>query len=163
MALFPTKLEDLFAFDGLIIGSTDAPYFTAGQQQLIHEFVDRRGGGVLFLGGRDALADGGYKQSALNDLLPVVLPDRKGTSVIAPATVELTAAGRDSLITRIEEDPEKNAEKWKKLPYLLNSRSGPASARCGRPDGRGSAAGRASAPSHHPELRTRTDRRSCNR
>ncbi|MGD1097081.1 MAG: vWA domain-containing protein [Bryobacteraceae bacterium] len=117
---FPTKIEDLFTFDGLIIGSTDAPYFTAGQQEIIHEFVDRRGGGLLFLGGRDALADGGYKQSALNDLLPVVLPDRKGTYVIAPATVELTAAGRDSLITRIEEDPEKNVQKWKKLPYLLN-------------------------------------------
>ena len=117
---FPTKVEDLFGFDGLIIGSTDAPYFTAGQQELIHQFVDRRGGGLLFLGGRDSLADGGYAKSALNDLLPVVLPDRKNTFVRAPATVELTAAGRDSLITRIEDDPEKNVEKWKKLPYLLN-------------------------------------------
>ena len=31
--------------------------------------------------------------------------------------VELTPAGRDSLITRIEEDPDKNVERWKKLPY----------------------------------------------
>ena len=34
------------------------------------------------------------------------------------ADVELTAAGRDSLITRIEEDPAKNVERWKKLPYV---------------------------------------------
>ena len=54
-------MEDLFEFDGLILGSVDAPYFTATQQQMIKDFVDRRGGGLLFLGGKDALADGGYR------------------------------------------------------------------------------------------------------
>src|SRR5207247_7969398 len=29
-------------------------------------------------------------------------------------------AGRESLICRIEEDPEKNVQRWKKLPYLAN-------------------------------------------
>jgi uncharacterized membrane protein len=117
---FPTRVDDLFEFDGLIMGSSDAPYFTVTQQELIRQFVDRRGGGLLFHAGRDALADGGWAKSLINDLLPVVLPDRKKTYVIAPANVELTAAGRDSLITRIEEDPEKNVQKWKKMPYLLN-------------------------------------------
>lgn len=117
---FPTKVEELFAFDGLIIGSVDAPYLTPGQQSLIKEFVDRRGGGVLFLGGKDALADGGWKQSADVELLPTILPDRKDTFVRIGATVELTAAGRDSLITRIEDDPAKNVERWTKLPYVMN-------------------------------------------
>jgi hypothetical protein len=113
-------VEDLFEFDGLILGSVDAPYFTATQQQTIKDFVDRRGGGLLFLGGRDALADGGYARSVLNDVLPVKLPDRKNTFVRDPATSELTAQGMDSLITRIEEDPQKNVERWKNLPYLMN-------------------------------------------
>jgi len=117
---FPTKVEELFAFDGIILGSVDAPYLTPGQQTLIKDFVDRRGGGVLFLGGRDALADGGWKQSADVELLPTILPDRKDTFVRVGATVELTAAGRDSLITRLEEDPAKNVERWKKLPYVMN-------------------------------------------
>jgi uncharacterized membrane protein len=117
---FPTKIEDLFEFDGLILGSVDAPYFTANQQQMIKDFVDRRGGGLLFLGGRDSLADGGYARSVLNDVLPVKLPDSKNTFVRDPANVELTAQGRDSLITRLEEDPQKNVERWKKLPYLMN-------------------------------------------
>ncbi len=118
---FPTKVEELFGFEGLIIGSSEAAYFTPGQQQLMHDFVDRRGGGLLFLGGKDSLADGGYAKSLFNELLPVVLPERgTGTFVRAPANVELTAAGRDSLITRIEEDPVKNVERWKKLPYLMN-------------------------------------------
>jgi len=117
---FPSKVEELFAFDGLIIGSVDAPYLTPTQQTLIKDFVDRRGGGVLFLGGKDALADGGWKQSADVDLIPTVLPDRKGTFVRVGAKVELTAAGRDSLITRLEEDPAKNVDRWKNLPYVMN-------------------------------------------
>ncbi len=117
---FPTRVEDLFEFDGLILGSVDAPYFTANQQEMMKQFVDRRGGGLLFLGGREALADGGYARSVLNEVLPVKLPDRKNTFVRDPATAELTAQGRDSLITRIEEDPQKNVERWKKLPYMMN-------------------------------------------
>ncbi len=90
---FPTKVEELFAFDGMIIGSVDAPYLTPGQQTLLKDFVDRRGGGILFLGGKDALSDGGWKQSADVDLLPTILPDRKNTFVRVGANVELTAAG----------------------------------------------------------------------
>jgi hypothetical protein len=83
---FPSKLDDLFMFDGLIIGSVEAAYLTANQQDLIRQFVDRRGGGLLFLGGREALADGGYARSMyLSELLPVTLPDRKGTFVRDPA------------------------------------------------------------------------------
>ena len=117
---FPSKVAELFAFEGVILGSVDAAYLTTNQQELLHQFVDRRGGGLLFLGGRDSLGEGGYAKSLLNDLLPVTLPDRKNTFVRVSATAELTAAGRDSLITRIEEDPEKNVERWKKLPYLMN-------------------------------------------
>ena len=44
----------------MILGSVEAGYFTKTQQDLIQQFVDRRGGGLLFLGGRASLADGGY-------------------------------------------------------------------------------------------------------
>ena len=48
---FPTKPEELFAYQGLIIGGVEASYFTTPQQQAIRDFVDRRGGGLLFIGG----------------------------------------------------------------------------------------------------------------
>ena len=117
---FPTKVEQLFGFQGIILGSVEANYFTAAQQELMQQFVDRRGGGLLFLGGRASLADGGYAKVPFSDLLPVKLPDRKGTFHRDPATAELTAAGRDSLITRLDENPDRNVERWKKLPYLMN-------------------------------------------
>jgi uncharacterized membrane protein len=117
---FPTKVEELFGFSGIILGSVEANYFTQAQQGLIQEFVDRRGGGLLFLGGRASLSDGGYNKAPFTELLPIHLPDRKNTFHRDPATAELTAAGRESLICRIEEDPEKNVQRWKKLPYLMN-------------------------------------------
>jgi len=117
---FPSKPEDLFAFDGLVIGSVEAGYFTPQQQALIREFVDRRGGGVLFLGGRAALGDGGWSHSPLGDLLPVRLADAKDTFHRDPASVELTAQGGDSVICRLEEDPKRNIERWKTMPVLAD-------------------------------------------
>lgn len=118
---FPTKPEELFAFQGLIIGSVEANWFTPAQQELIREFADRRGGGVLFLGGRFGLSDGGYLQPPFNEMLPVDLPTSKNSyHPQSAATVELTQAGRDSLITRLEDNPDSNFARWKKLPYLMN-------------------------------------------
>ncbi len=61
---FPVRPEDLFAYQGIILGSVEAGYFTPLQQELLREFVDRRGGGLLFLGGRFALGDGGWGGSS---------------------------------------------------------------------------------------------------
>jgi uncharacterized membrane protein len=117
---FPTNTDDLFGYQAIIIGSVEAGYFTPVQKDLIRQFVDRRGGGLLLLGGRFALGDGGWGGSELADLLPVNLPSRKNTFERVPATVELTPAGADSLICRLVDDPARNAERWKTLPYLMD-------------------------------------------
>jgi uncharacterized membrane protein len=117
---FPNRAEDLFGYAGIIIGSVEAGYFTPAQQDLIREFVDRRGGGLLFLGGRSSLADGVWGGSSLVDLFPVVLPNKKNTFHRTPATVELTPIGSDNIICRLVDDRQANFERWKKLPYLMD-------------------------------------------
>jgi uncharacterized membrane protein len=117
---FPVRAEDLFAYQGIIVGSVEASYFSPLQQELLREFVDRRGGGLLFLGGRFSLGDGGWGGSSLVDLLPTVLPRSGHTFHRNPATAELTAAGADSPIVRLMDDPTKNVERWKKLTYLMD-------------------------------------------
>jgi len=117
---FPAKPEELFAYDGLIIGSVEANYFTQTQQDLIREFANRRGGGILFLGGRFALAEGGYLHSPLAELLPVRIPENKGTFHRDFSNQELTAQGRASLICRLVEDPERNAARWTTMPQIAN-------------------------------------------
>jgi len=117
---FPSKVDDLFGYQAIILGSVEANYFTPTQQEMIHQFVDRRGGGLLFMGGRSSLADGGYSKAPFADMLPVVLPARHDTFHRDPAQSELAPSGRDSLICRLDEDPDKNVKKWKELPYLMN-------------------------------------------
>jgi uncharacterized membrane protein len=117
---FPTRAADLFEYDALIIGSVDAGYFNPTQQQLIRDFVDRRGGGLLLLGGRQSLADGVWGGSQVAPVLPVILPEARDTFHRDPATVSLTSAGMDSVITRLVDDPAGNVERWKTLPYLMD-------------------------------------------
>lgn len=117
---FPDKAEDLFRYDGIIIGSVEAGYFTPRQQELLREYVDTRGGGLLFLGGRFALSDGGWGASSITELLPTFLPNAKSTFHRDPAITQLTAAGADSALMRLVDDPAKNVERWKTLPYLMD-------------------------------------------
>lgn len=117
---FPVRPEDLFGYSGIIIGSVAADYFSPLQQDLLREYVDRRGGGILFLGGRRSLSDGGWAASPLNELFPTFLPSGDHNFHRDPATVSLTDAGADSPITRILDDPDKNAERWRKLTYLAD-------------------------------------------
>src|SRR3984957_8760707 len=125
---FPSRPEDLFNYQGLIIGSVEATYFTRTQQELIRQFVDRRGGGLLLLGGQFALADGGWNASTLTDLMPTSLPTQTGTfhrevdprNGTTHTTAELAPAGVDNIITRLVDDPAQNAAKWKNLPYLMD-------------------------------------------
>ena len=77
VAAFPKTREELFAYRSLIIGSLEAAALTGDQLKMIAEFVDRRGGGLLMLGGPRAFAEGGWTGTAVADVLPVVLDRNK--------------------------------------------------------------------------------------
>jgi nitrogen fixation protein FixH len=82
--------------------------------------VDRRGGGLLFLGGRASLSDGGYANSSLADLVPTKLPANKGTFHRDFSKVELAAAGRENILTRLDDNPERNVQRWKEIPMVAD-------------------------------------------
>ena len=81
---FPKTREELFKYRGLIIGSVEAGLFTGDQLQMIADFVDRRGGGLLVLGGPRSLAEGGYGGTPVADALPLVIDPRTRASEPAP-------------------------------------------------------------------------------
>ena len=114
VAGFPKTREELFAYRALIIGSLEAAALTGDQLRMIAEFVDRRGGGLLMLGGPRAFAEGGYAGTAVADVLPVVL-DR--TNVQAKGTVmrlnvKPTRAGAATAVTQLGATEAASAEKW---------------------------------------------------
>ncbi|MFT5153032.1 MAG: putative membrane protein [Planctomycetota bacterium] len=75
---FPRRAEDLFVYDGLIVDDMEAAFFDGDQQALIEDFVSRRGGGFLALGGENTFVEGGYHRTPLGDLLPVYLNHQDG-------------------------------------------------------------------------------------
>ena len=70
---FPKSEEDLFKYDAIIIGSIEATFFTFDQLKAVEQFVSRRGGALMALGGPKSFNAGGYGNTPLADLLPVYI------------------------------------------------------------------------------------------
>ena len=120
VAGFPKTREELFAYRGLILGSIEAGAFTGDQLRMIAEFVDRRGGGLLMLGGPRAFAEGGYAGTAVADVLPVVL-DRnqlQPKDAVSRVSVKPTRAGSATAVTQLAATEAASAEKWGTLPVV---------------------------------------------
>ncbi|MYC90122.1 MAG: DUF3416 domain-containing protein [Gemmatimonadetes bacterium] len=116
---FPTTREDLYRYRALVLGSIEASFFTHDQLDMMADFVSERGGTLLMLGGRRALAEGGYKGTPLEDVLPVVLDEPTGstpTERLAFVKVSPTPGGANHPITRIESTVEESAARWDSLP-----------------------------------------------
>src|SRR6266404_4784372 len=73
------RREELFKYDALIIGSVEATFFTFDQLKAVEQFVLRRGGTLLALGGSKAFNTGGFGNTPLADLLPIYLNGAKET------------------------------------------------------------------------------------
>jgi len=118
---FPTEELDLFRYDALMIGSFEAAALTPEQHDMIREFVSRRGGSLLMLGGRRGLTDGGWGATSVAEVLPVRLPELDGPSFVRePATAMLAPAGSTSAMTRLEADEKANQAAWGSLPALAD-------------------------------------------
>lgn len=76
---FPKDEETLFAYDAVIIDDLEAEFFSQDQKSLLQQFVSRRGGGLLMLGGQESFGQGAYDRTAIGEILPVYL-DRDGPS-----------------------------------------------------------------------------------
>ncbi len=118
---FPGTEEELFAYQGLILGSVEASFFTADQLRSIEAFVSRRGGGLLAIGGRLAFDGGKYKGTPVADLLPLTIDGRTIDVAAAFAPVykpQLTGAGQRHTITRLNEDHAVSQKTWNDLPMI---------------------------------------------
>lgn len=116
---FPKSEEDLFKYDAVMIGSIEATFFTFDQLKAVEQFVSRRGGSLLALGGSKSFNIGGYGNTPLADLLPIYLngpgetPGESQTFKAAPAD-----RGRDHPAARLVDQPDANAKAWDLMPAL---------------------------------------------
>ena len=115
---FPLKREELFQYKALILGSVEASFFTHEQMQMLADFVNQRGGGLLALGGRHAFAEGGWAGTPVSEVLPVVLERGDAKEYFAEVKVQPTRAGLSHASTQIAATPKESEERWKTLPPL---------------------------------------------
>jgi uncharacterized membrane protein len=116
---FPTSREELFKYSGLILGSIEASAFTGEQLQNIADFVDKRGGGLLVLGGARAFAEGGWGSTPIADLLPLAIDPRTAASeptFFARLKVAPTRAGQEHAVTQIADTEAASLTRWPQLP-----------------------------------------------
>ena len=118
---FPKTVEELFAYQGLILGSIEANFFSYDQLKMIEQFVARRGGGFLGLAGSRAFDAGKYATTPIAGLLPFDLNDRIDEAempAVANFKAELTARGRTHAVTRLNEDRSLSAKAWEEMPAI---------------------------------------------
>lgn len=119
---FPATAEELFGYDGLVLGSIEANFFSYEQLRLIEQFAGRRGGGVLALGGSRAFGAGKYAGTPVAELLPVVI----GAPVPTEGARVETASHRPRLrdperihpVTRLNEDRGLSRRAWEEMPAV---------------------------------------------
>jgi uncharacterized membrane protein len=120
---FPKTREELFAYRGLILGSIEAGAFTGDQLRMISEFVERRGGGLLMLGGARSFAEGGYAGTPVADALPVTLDRPARTLDVLPVArlhVKPTRAGEAHGVTQIAGTEAASTARWADMPVLTS-------------------------------------------
>jgi uncharacterized membrane protein len=120
VAGFPKTRDELFAYKGVILGSMEASYFTGDQLRMLADFVSERGGGLLALGGRRALGEGGFASTPVAEVLPVDLatgPDAKA-EYFSMVKVDVTVPGAINAATQIAEAESTSAKRWKTMPEV---------------------------------------------
>lgn len=118
---FPTRRDELFAYDALIMGSVEAASLSAEQHEIIYDFVSERGGSLLMLAGPNGLGNGGWGQSGIADVLPARLPPSTTSSFFRKkAAVSLAPQGVGEQMLRLAKGDDANREAWGQLPEIAD-------------------------------------------
>jgi hypothetical protein len=114
---FPKTREELFQDRAISLGSVEAAAFTPEPLRMLADFVSKRGGGLLMLGGRRAFAEGGWGGTPVADVLPVVMGPASAKYFI-DLSVRPTRAGALTPITQIAATDDASAARWNDMPDL---------------------------------------------
>jgi uncharacterized membrane protein len=120
---FPKTRDELFDYRSLILGSVEAASFSPEQLRMIADFVSKRGGGLLMLGGRRAFAEGGWAGTPVGEVLPVTLDaasDQRGGPYFSELSVKPTRAGSNSPVIQIAGDEAASQKRWLELPPVTS-------------------------------------------
>jgi len=127
---FPSKREEAFKYDLVILGDVDAGFFTAEELGLLEELIRDRGGSLLVLCG-PMHTPASFAGTPVETMLPVKF-DPDSAWELTPEAVYpvLTAEGRSSMVMMLENENAENDRIWSRvapldhLPPLLGAKPG---------------------------------------
>lgn len=119
---FPKAADQLFRYHAIILDDLEAGFFTQEQLSLIQEFVGRRGGGFLMLGGQESFYKGKYRRTPIGELLPVYLDRLQDPSTHGPLKLVLTRDGWVQPWVRIRSTEAAERRRLEQMPgfHTLN-------------------------------------------
>ncbi len=118
---FPKTREELFQYRALMLGSVEAASFTPEQQRMIADFVSKRGGSLLMLGGRRSFAEGGWGGTPVGEVLPVVIENGTiNAKYFSEVQAKPTRAGATFPVTQIAGDERASGDKWNAMPAVTS-------------------------------------------
>ena len=127
---FPSKREEAFMYDLVILGDVDASFFSDEELGLLEELIRDRGASLLMLCG-PMHSPGSYQGTPVQTMLPVRFdPDEKWAEVSESVYPVLTPEGRSSLVMTLENEDDLNDRIWSRmapmdqLPPLLSAKPG---------------------------------------
>lgn len=115
---FPSKREEAFKYDLIILGDVDSAFFSPEELGLLEELVRDRGASLLVLCG-PMHTPSSYSGTPIETLLPVRFDaDSKWDMTAESVYPALTAEGRSSMVMLLENDPEENDRIWSRAAPL---------------------------------------------
>ncbi len=122
---YPTRESDLFDYDLVIWSDIEYGFFNQEQIRQTREFVRKRGGTLLLLGGPAGFSNADFAGTLVEGLLPVLLPqgNRPGAAPSGARPTEewivsLTLEGEISGAWSLDSDLGRSQEIWDGLPPL---------------------------------------------
>lgn len=121
----PSRAEDLFRYDALVLANIEADTLSTAQLALVEAFVAKRGGGLLVLGAR-SFDRNGLRDTPIEAALPVSLTDRGDDAGAAGGSADanrltLTADGLLHPIMRVAAGGDASRDQWLAAPSLAST------------------------------------------
>ena len=125
---FPSKQEEAFQYDLVILGDVKASFFKPEELDLLEKLIRDRGASLLMLCG-PMHSPGSYAGTPVANMLPVRFdPEAKWEEIAQSVYPVLTPEGRSSLVMTLENDVDLNDRTWSRmapmdqLPPLLSAK-----------------------------------------
>ena len=117
---FPKTREELFAYRAVILGSVEAASFTPDQLKMLADFVSKRGGTLMMLGGRRSFAEGAWAGTPVAEVLPVEIEagaPPKGY-IAKNLAVHPTREGETFPAVQLADTDKASIAKWDEMPTV---------------------------------------------